>query len=284
LEWGIPDYNPQYPCIGLLHGDVDKPESGYHPFRLDELAKNEVNLWLLGHIHKAGKLRENPAVWYTGSPQAMSAKEPGNHGPLLINVSESGQINVEQIALSPIIYTTLEVTVSVADDETRLRDRIVTELVRDAQEKENEIPELLAAVYQIKLKGEHPDIKEVERWTSQITQFSQQLRRLTVSVRNVRSQLQPALQNLEELAASRSPAGVLASTILAITNGISTPFLERLITDWKNKAGNVYQAGTYTPLLVDQRLERPGDKEALTYILEECNRSLAELNRQLTLN
>jgi DNA repair exonuclease SbcCD nuclease subunit len=281
LDYGLPGYDSKYPCIGLLHGDINKPGSEYHPFTLDELTRSEVNLWLLGHIHKPGRLNVRPDVFYLGSPQAMSAKEPDGHGVLLAEVSESGTIAVSQVLLSPVLYTTLEIEVTANDDEPGLRDRITNALVADGLEKEQEMPELQAIVYQLKLTGEHTTINEVERWTQQVLQYNQQLTRASISVRKVYNRLKPALQNLEELAASNSPAGVLANTILEYRKGTITPFLEGLIADWKQKSTHVYQSGTYTPLVINRRVERPGDAEAMNYILQECNRLLAELNGQI---
>ena len=281
LDWGLPGYEAKYPCIGLLHGDIDKPGSEYHPCRLDELVKSEVNLWLLGHIHKPERLKQNPEVWYVGSPQAMSAKEPGGHGALLTEVSLSGMITVNQVLLSTVLYRTIEVPVSAIDNETALRDRIVNMLVKDGMDAENEMTELLSIVYQVKLTGEHTTINEVEHWTRDIVQYNQLLTRATISVRKISSRLQPALQNLEELALSNSPAGVLAHTILEHRKGMITPFLDRLIADWKEKATNVYQSGTYTPLLIGRRIDSPSDEEGMNFIINECNRLLAELNGQL---
>jgi exonuclease SbcD len=281
LDWGLPDYDSKYPCIGLLHGDIDKPGSEYHPFKLDELVKSELNLWLLGHIHKPERLRQNPEVWYVGSPQAMSAKEPDGHGALLAEVSRSGMIGISQVLLSTVLYRTVEIPVSAIDEETELRDRIINALVKDGMDAENEMPELQSIVYQVKLTGEHITINEVEHWTRDIIQYSQVLNRTTISVRKIYNRLRPALQKLEELALSNSPAGVLAHTILEHKKGVVTPFLGRLIADWKVKAGHAYQSGTYTPLLIGRRIGPPGDQEGMNFILNECNRLLAELNGQL---
>ena len=281
LDWELPGYDARYPCIGLLHGDLDKPGSEYHPFKRDDLMKSEVNLWLLGHIHKPERLGENPDVWYLGSPQAMSAKEPDGHGVLLVEVSTAGKITISQVLLSPVLYREIEITVTAREEETELRDRIISTLVKDGIQKENEIPELKSIVYQVKLAGEHIAINDVERWMRDIIHYTRQLNRAGISVRKIYSRLRPALQNLKELALSNSPAGVIAHTILEAEKGMVTPFMDKMIADWKVKTGYAYQSGTYTPLLIARRIDQPGDKEAMNFILNECNRLLTELNGQI---
>src|SRR5690554_4476956 len=84
LTWDDSLLNPNYQTIGLLHGDTDARDSHYGPIDLNELRNTDVAMWILGHIHKPQQLADRPIVRYPGSPQALSAKEPGIHGPLLI--------------------------------------------------------------------------------------------------------------------------------------------------------------------------------------------------------
>src|SRR5690625_3916831 len=75
--WDASMLNSNYPTIGLLHGDVGSHDSSYGPIHLTDLQRTDISLWILGHIHRPQKLNERPQVWYTGSPQALSAKETG---------------------------------------------------------------------------------------------------------------------------------------------------------------------------------------------------------------
>ena len=71
--------DPNFPVIGLLHGDVGNMESKYGPITLNNLMNAPVNFWILGHIHKPQQLNVNtPQIWYPGSPHAMSAKSLGS--------------------------------------------------------------------------------------------------------------------------------------------------------------------------------------------------------------
>ena len=211
----------------------------------------------------------------------MSAKEANGHGVLLAEVSPAGKITVSQVLLSPVLYSEIEITVSANEEETELRDRIINILVKDGIHKETEIPELKSIVYQVKLTGEHIAINDVEHWMRDIIHYTRQLNRAGISVRKIYSRLRPALQNLKELALSNSPAGVIAHTILEAEKGMITPFMDKMIADWKVKTGYAYQSGTYTPLLIARRIDQPGDKEAMNFILNECNRLLTELNGQI---
>lgn len=268
------------PCIGLLHGDADTPQSRYHPFRLDELVGSGVDLWLLGHIHKPSRLNTKPEIRYLGSPQAMSAKESGAHGPVLVEVSKQGQISVTQVPLSPVWYGELIIEVTPLDTEESLRDRITSQLTEDAKLQLLNNASVRHLVYKLRLTGEHTTINEVDHWVRNVGDFSRTLQDAELIVRKITSRLRPALQDLKQLATSSTPVGILAQTILEAQQGKTTPFLEKLIADWKVKAEQAQKAGTYKPLA--DRIAPPTDDQARQYLLNECNRLLAELHGQLT--
>ena len=50
--WDPSILTPNYPTIGLLHGDVDMHNSHYGPIRLGDLQNTNIALWILGHIHR----------------------------------------------------------------------------------------------------------------------------------------------------------------------------------------------------------------------------------------
>lgn len=281
ISYALPTYDSLYPCIGLLHGDIDAPGGSYNPFRLAELDKAEIDLWVLGHVHGYGRMSELPHVWYTGSPHALSAKEPGEHGPLIITVDANKQISVEKIQMSPVLYKEISITVDGADEQEQIRDKVISCLIHDGREIEGEYAGVMALVYNVILTGSHGDVKAIDSWSRNATEFTQQLGRISLLVRKVSNRVKPALVNLEELSRQSSPAGVLAKTILAIQNKQRTPFLDDLIKDWMARAQAVYQGGVYTPLLRSGQISPPGEDQALECILDESNRLLSELKEQI---
>jgi exonuclease SbcD len=281
--WQLPGHDPNYPVIGLLHGDIDKPDSHYNPFRLVELIKQEVDLWILGHIHKPDQLRtHSPQVCYTGSPHALSAKEPGPHGPVLFTVAADKPVITERILLSPVRYERLAVNVSGCGDMMELRDLVMTSLRADVKAKLAQLEQVLAIVYQVSLTGRHARIKQVEQWAANITDLNLRLETGTnLSVRKLTCNLAAEIGDLNELALQSSMIGQLAQTILAIQYKTTTPFLDALMQDWFKKARLLTDSGTYEPLGRHKKTDELSDAVAREYILTECNRLLGELTDQV---
>lgn len=92
-EWrlaSVPALDPQRINLAVFHGG----EGAYHPFRpadLAGLAAHGVDYIALGHIHQGGVLLEQGGrvvARYSGSPEALSFGEPGEHGVFLGTVSK----------------------------------------------------------------------------------------------------------------------------------------------------------------------------------------------------
>lgn len=283
LNFNTVNIDPNYPAIGMLHGDVGNRESKYGPVELNNLTNKPVGAWILGHIHKPQKLKDNaPLIWYPGSPHAMSAKELGIHGPLLLTVESANDIKATPVPLSPVRYEHISVDITKADDEARLRDTITSALFNNANEKVEELEEVAFLVYDIYLVGEHAKIREIESWASPIVNdYEQEMGSGTrLSVRKVVNNVRAAVENLEELAKEPSPTGMLAETILAIQNGRSTDFLDELLKKWNWKSDEMNNSGTYQPLRAAEKVKQKTSEDAKANILQECNRLLGELISQ----
>jgi exonuclease SbcD len=282
LNWQISDLDQNFPVIGLLHGDLDNRESRYAPFRLSELLAAPFHLWILGHIHKPQEHSSvRPLVWYTGSPHALSAKEPGMHGPLLFTV-DGDDFSVERVWLSPVRYESLAVDVTGAEDESQLREKIIYTLEKDAESKIADLGKVSFLIYHLMVTGEQRRIREVEQWAKSATDIELQLDNgLLVRIRKVDCYLTPLVEDLRELAGQPSPAGILAATILAIEEEKTTPFLEKLLGQWRQRAMTVNEGSIYLPLLRESRLSGVLDSDAKVYLQKECNRLLGELMNQV---
>lgn len=283
LNFNNVSIDPNYPSIGMLHGDVNNRESKYGPVGLNNLTNKTVGAWILGHIHKPQELKDNaPLIWYPGSPHAMSAKEPGIHGPLLITVGGVNDIQATSVPMSPVRYELIFVNITNADNEARLRDTITSALFNNANEKVEELEEVAFLIYDIYLVGEHTTIREIESWASPIVNdYELEIGSGTrLSVRKVVNNIRPAVENLEELAKEPSPAGMLSETILAVQNGRSTAFLEELLKKWNRRSDEINNSGTYQPLQAAEKLTEKTSEDAKASILQECRRLLGELISQ----
>jgi len=280
------ELDPNVVTVGLLHGEVDALESKYAPVSLSELKFAGPEAWILGHIHKPVEFSsEAPYIAYPGSPHALDPGETGAHGPVLLEVYGKNDIKVERIPLSPIRYENITVAVETGDDESAVRDAMTSTLLQEGQKLLPELANVAFLVYDIVLEGTHTEVKELDDWIDPVVQnYEQKLETGTqITVRKVENNVQPAVENLEELAENPSPAGKLAETILAIQQGRTTPFLNKLTDEWKGKIQKLNKAGTYSPLKQDGRLPEFDEQMARKAILQECNQLLNKLiNQQQT--
>jgi DNA repair protein SbcD/Mre11 len=271
-----PDLN--YPIIGLLHADIDNPESRYNPVKSNDLASVPIKAWLLGHIHKP-MIAELSGIniCYCGSPQALSAKEPGIHGFLELLVEDDHSIKIKHAGISTVRYERLAVDISMASTEEEVRSTLHFALKQEADGKLAELENVLYVIYDIELTGEHPNEMLVYGWAKQITDYEAQTAfGSKISVRNVTSSIQPTVSNLQELSNQPTPAGLLASAMIAIRQGGSTPFLEELIAEWKKTYRDLETSSVYLPLQSRWQIEKP-TFTATDFILQQANRLLSKL-------
>lgn len=278
--WDASILNPNHLTIGLLHGDVDAHNSSYGPIRLADLQRTNIALWILGHIHKPQQLADRPQVWYPGSPQALSAKETGIHGALLITLAFNQAPQIKQVNLSPVRYENLDIDISGIRNEDELRERIIRELNADTKGKTLELDKVKSLVYHITLVGKSNLAKEIEFWKTNVVDYNIRLETGTkLSVRRVDTQIEPEISDLKQIATQPSPAGILAKTILAIEEKQDNPFLEELIEEWIQKMDQTNQVDAYHPLNRERKLENTA-KNARIAVKNECNRLLGELIKQ----
>ncbi|MGM0375301.1 MAG: metallophosphoesterase family protein [Bacteroidota bacterium] len=273
----------EVPVIGLLHAELDTPESWYAPVNRDQLRNHPVDAWMLGHIHKPDIIRkQDPVIAYPGSPHALSPKEQGKHGPLQITITSKNDIRVESLPMSPVRYETTQIDVSGDEDKDQLRKLVVDHINQYKADHGNELENVRFLVLDLYLTGEHPHSQDIESWMTQITEDLrlEGSRDAATSVRKVEYNIRPAVKDMAELAKEPSPAGLIAETILAIENGTSTPLLETLLQKWKSGVERINNAPTYFPLKNENILPDTTDEWGKQEILGECKRILGELINQ----
>jgi exonuclease SbcD len=269
--------DPNFLRLGVLHADVDNLESRYGPVPLLDLQNANIDVWILGHIHKPSNYVGAKIIRYPGSPQSLSAKEPGPHGALLLTIDRS-RVEVEEISLSNCRFEWLNIDISAVDSQEALRLLAENELSLAANSKLAELGETNFLVYNLHLSGQSSRGREIKAWVEPLkNDYDMLLATGTrVQVREVSANIRPVIDDLEALAAETSPAGLLAQTILALRGRPSTPFLDGLIRDWEAEFRTVTNNTTYQPL--QEQWQREGNpRDAKTLIEQECNRLLSEL-------
>lgn len=281
LKFSLSEIDSNITTIGLVHGEVDVPDSKYAPIDFNNFLNTPVHAWILGHIHKPQMLKESePIVYYPGSPHALSAKEQGIHGPILLTIQSQKEVQIKNIPLSPIRYESLSIDITDKADEAGVREAVTSKLFEDAQSKIMELEKVSFLIYDIVLEGYHSKIRDLETWVSPvINDYDQEIdtTETRLLVRKILFDIQPKVENMEELAQESSPAGVLARTIIALQKEENTDFVDNLLEEWKLVHNSIKHAGTYQPLHTTERFQLEQNQESKQYILNECNRILTEL-------
>ncbi|MGC9330976.1 MAG: metallophosphoesterase family protein [Bacteroidales bacterium] len=272
--------NPDIPAIGLLHADYGMTSSIYAPVQEQDFFNKNIDMWILGHIHKPGLLSDTQGkILYAGSPHALSSKEPGKHGPLLLTILSKNNITHEWMDFSPVRYEKLSIDTGTPESVNNIRSIIVTELRKNAANIQKTSPNLRYLVYDIEITGnfrEHTLIRSLQQEITNEAIIEDS--NLTTSVRKLHNKLKPAGANLKDLAKQSSPAGILADTILKLENNETSPFIKDLMEKWKKKQKEVISSKTYSTLFHDYDTDNTDiDNEARKYILEICNHTLDAL-------
>ncbi|NBC27237.1 MAG: DNA repair exonuclease [Bacteroidetes bacterium] len=269
------------PTVGLLHGDLYDQKSHYAPVNLNHFPAGLPHAWVIGHIHKPEIIRQHdPLVFYPGSPQALSAKEPGVHGPFVLTL-EAGNASAVQAGLSPVRYQSLVVDITGMEGESDFRNRLTQQVAEDTENRADELENVSRLIYDIELTGSHSSLSAMETWAQFADQFEQEIISETVvTIRKVENRARPSIENLEELAHQPTPPGIVAKAILDLEAGRTSPFLETLVAKMKEKIGSANRSGTYQPLKRFEEQMDETDVSARELLLRESRQFLGELISQ----
>jgi len=208
------------PILGMVHGDLDAPNSPYAPLRSDKLCALPPQGWLLGHIHKPSLTTRTPGqpwILYPGSPQALDPGESGVHGAWIVEIEQGRLGRPRMIPLSSVRYEPLSIDVSVVTDCDSL-DAHLSRAIRtaaDAFADEAGSP-LKHLVLRIQLAGEC-------RWPPMLARSIEGLRAseshdfgaFTCVIDRILDETTPYI-DLPEAARSPSALGVVARLLLAL--------------------------------------------------------------------
>ncbi len=205
--------NKTMPTIGLVHGDYNNPQSQYAPLPPQEIHKFNVDVWILGHIHKPRiENLSSPLIFYPGSPQAMSPKEKGKHGIDILEYNYGSFSHLPNIQISTVKYEDHTITIprEISLDELR------TFIIKDINSYIDKITQESRDVYLVLdliITGFDPgipDINELYTTIRDTAKYSTQF-----EIRKVETQkLLPLGSNFNELAQMKTITGQLAQFIL----------------------------------------------------------------------
>ena len=273
--------DPNLPSVGLLHGDLYDRKSQYAPLNLSDFPADGPHVWVIGHIHKPDVIRsQEPKVFYPGSPQALSAKEPGVHGPTLLSFDGSA-LQSEQIPLSPVRYELIRLDVNGIENESDFRTHLTQQMREFVQTHIGELEHVSHVVCDIELTGKHHSLNELDNWSHLADQLEQQPDSDTlITVRKVVNLAQPVVGNLEELAQQPTPPGMLAKLILDLESGQTSGLSESIVAKHKKELSRANRSATYRPLSRFDNQVPDTDDASKEILLRESRQLLSELLSQ----
>jgi DNA repair protein SbcD/Mre11 len=216
---------PSIPTIGLLHCDVGVPDSPYAPVPATAFDRTVADVWVLGHIHKPGVLREHPICIYPGSPQPLSAKETGWHGAWVLTLYE-GAFSVEPVTTSAIRFETVQVDVKDSNTAVMLFETVtsaIQDFIIGISSGGEHLSELVVDLVMI---GESQNPLNIKIWSDSFDHT--EINGVKVTMRSVSDHGVTAPLDLNALSMENSPAGILATAILDIQHGRDSVFIQNL--------------------------------------------------------
>ena len=113
--------------IGLLHANVggNSDHDSYAPCSASDLQNTDIDYWALGHVHTREILREEgPSIVYPGNPQGRHPNELGTRGVYLVDVDESGKMNLKFRPMDIVRWECERLDIANTDSEQRMLNSI----------------------------------------------------------------------------------------------------------------------------------------------------------------
>jgi exonuclease SbcD len=251
--------------IGLLHGDLGNLMSTYAPVDSGSLVRDEVDVWVLGHIHKRAVHRENsPMVFYPGSPHAMSPKEDGGHGAVLLELEGRGSVTRRWLTLSPIRYEKFSLNLAGSKSAEDARLDLMDAITQRSRELADEHHDLYRVVYDLILTVPRTQRESWEKWRSEIVELENDIQGVcTYAVRSLDVTLQTTMEELHEISKEPTDAGELAKAILAMDSGGESPLLDMLYNGWRREYRSFKSHSIFQPLFSRRESPTVDDEEVM---------------------
>ena len=147
--------------IGLLHANVggNTDHDSYAPCSISDLEQTSIDYWALGHVHTRSVLRnESPSIVYPGNPQGRHPNELGMRGVYLVEVSDTGSVELEFRAVDVIRWDRRDLRIDTLEDEQRVLDAMFDLAASALREAEGR-----SVVLRLVLRGRGPMDRSLRR-------------------------------------------------------------------------------------------------------------------------
>jgi len=259
------------PNLGLLHCDRDQVGSSYAPVSSRSLEAAGLDAWLLGHIHAPDGLSLSRPTGYLGSLTGLDPGEPGPRGAWLLTIDQGTLTEFRRVALAPLRWVRLEVSLDGLDEPEEARRRVLDRLRKLDGEIEAETLRPQAVGIRLTLTGRTSYRREVEQLFSQ-----EALRDLPVGqsrvfyfVETLRIETLPEV-DLSALARRDDPAGLLARMLELLEAPLEDSERRELVAGAQRRLERVAGDPTWAGLQADL----PDDNEAAEWLRRAGRRAL----------
>lgn len=266
------------PTIGLLHCDLDQRASQYAPvLRRDLEAASAIDGWLLGHVHAPARtaLAAPRPIGYLGSLVGLDPTETGVHGPWRLLLKGGRSFTLEQLALAPLAWVVIEVPVEGLGAADELEPALTAALRTCAEHGGESLGAARAVGCRLELTGKSVLHRELAARAATLAPGDLRLERegRLWFVDRLEDRSGAAL-DLEELARSGDPPGLLARKLLALACGGAES--ERLVREARERLLRLGDRRPWTALSPAP----PDDGVARAHLRRAGERALEELLAQ----
>jgi DNA repair protein SbcD/Mre11 len=260
------------PAVGLLHGDLDQPQSIYAPLNRQRLHNTAVSAWLLGHIHKPQWIDSGTGakILYPGSPQGLDPGEPGLHGAWVLTFTHEGLQEHRFVPLASAIYEKKDIDLEGATDANQVRSRIVEGMRSHLQELlRKELGPLQHVVFRLRLTGR--TVLHGQPLARALQGIQESGRGLTIEQGGITAHIDKTYQettpelDLNEIARSTGPPATLARTLLELEDPTTKdPLNHPLVRQVRATLDDLRSTVHYNPLQDDPWADEALEPLALT--------------------
>jgi len=254
------------PTVGLLHAEIGSENSVYAPVNVEELRRQPVAAWLLGHIHQPQCREEStPPILYPGSPQPLDPSDTGARGPRLVEVDADGAVTVTSLPRATVRYETVEVDVEGNENKEEIEEAVTGALREQLQEVLQSHSKLQHLVCRLRLRGRTSAHRQVGDVANGFADgFELPVGEAVASVDKAEVHTRPDL-DLERIAEGSDPPAVLARVLRAIQEEKEMDLTEEVWSAVEESLDSVLRSPAYEPLrsAVSQPFERNEMREMI---------------------
>jgi len=258
----------EVPTLGVLHCEVGSGDGPYAPVRRDALARAPAAAWLLGHIHAPNAHREAGQLQlYPGSLQPLDPGEPETHGAWLVDVAGES-VMAEHLPLASLRYDTAVVDVSNHETVEAVENAVIRAVQDGIAAAGDRWSRLRHVAYRVVLEGRTDRHREIETTVGEmVDSLRPEVDHVTGSIEAVEFETRPA-HDLEALARSDDPPGVLAQLLLRLEEGtVDEDRVQQVLRRASKAARQVHESSRYEPLRRDSKTRDPPDRDELRSLL-----------------